>query len=58
MTAWLTANMANIVITAILVIIVACIIRKMIRDKKRGISSCGSNCAHCSLSGTCHNRQQ
>jgi len=58
MTEWLMANIANIVITAILVFIVACIIHKLIRDKKRGISSCGSNCAHCSLSGTCHNRQK
>ncbi|MCR4595218.1 MAG: FeoB-associated Cys-rich membrane protein [Lachnospiraceae bacterium] len=57
MTEWLMANIANIIITAILVIVVACIILKLIRDKKRGISSCGSNCAHCSLSGTCHNRR-
>ncbi|MBR6391558.1 MAG: FeoB-associated Cys-rich membrane protein [Lachnospiraceae bacterium] len=57
MTVWLMANIANIIITAILVIVVACIILKLIRDKKRGISSCGSNCAHCSLSGTCHNRR-
>lgn len=54
MTEWLIANTANIVITAILVIIVACIICKLIRDKKRGVSSCGCNCVHCSLSGTCH----
>ena len=54
MVEWLTANIANIVITAVLVVIVFCIIRKLISDKKRGISSCGGNCAHCQLSGTCH----
>lgn len=58
MTEWLTANIANIIITAMLVIVVACIIRKLIRDRKHGISSCGGNCAHCSLGGTCHNRQR
>lgn len=51
---WIIANIANIVICAVLAIIMAAIIIKLIRDKKRGVSSCGCNCANCSLSGTCH----
>ncbi len=38
----------------ILAIIVGAILAVMIIDKKKGKSSCGSNCAHCAMAGKCH----
>ena len=47
-------NIGTIIICAVLVLIVAAIIFKLVRDKRKGKSSCGCNCAHCAMSGTCH----
>ena len=49
MLVWLTANLANIIIIAVLVLVVTLLIRGMIRDKKAGKSSCGGSCASCGL---------
>ena len=46
MLAWLSANIGTILITLILLCIVALIIAKMHRDRKKGRSSCGGNCGH------------
>ncbi|HJD24286.1 MAG TPA: FeoB-associated Cys-rich membrane protein [Firmicutes bacterium] len=34
--------------------IVALIVRKLYRDRKRGRSSCGCGCDHCPSAGACH----
>ena len=47
MFAWLSANLINIVLVTVIVLIVALLIRGMIRDKKAGRSSCGGSCASC-----------
>ena len=52
---WLTANIGTILITA--GVIVALIIRSIVRDKKAGISSCGAKCGGCgacAMAGKCH----
>ncbi len=54
MFAWIAENIGTILITAALVLIVALIARKLIKDKKKGKSSCGCNCAHCAMAGSCH----
>ena len=51
---WITENLSTIVVSLILVLIVAVIIRKLVRDKKKGKSSCGCNCAHCAMAESCH----
>ncbi len=54
---WLTANIGTILITAGLIVIVALIIRSIVRDRKAGISSCGSKCGGCgacAMAGKCH----
>ena len=56
MLTWLTANLANILIVLALAALVAVIIATMIRDKKKGRSSCGAGCAHCAMRGSCHNK--
>ena len=50
---WLSANLVNLVIVAVLVLIVSFAIRSMIRDRKAGKSSCGCNCASCGACGSC-----
>ena len=47
MLAWLSANLINIVLIALIALIVGLLIRGMIRDKKAGKCSCGGNCAAC-----------
>jgi len=54
MISWLRDNLGTIVMTLILLVMVAAIIWKMWRDKKKGKSSCGCNCGHCAMSGMCH----
>ena len=50
---WLAANSGTILVALILLLMVAGIIASLIRDKKRGISSCGGNCAHCKMCAAC-----
>lgn len=48
MLAWLSANLINIALAAVILLIVGLVIRGMIRDKKAGKSACGGSCAGCS----------
>ncbi len=54
MFAWIAENIGTILVSAALILIVACIVRKLVKDKKKGKSSCGCNCAHCAMAGSCH----
>lgn len=58
MLAWLSKNIATIIICLVLAIIVALIIYNLVKDKKKGKSSCGCNCAHCAMAGSCHSANQ
>ena len=51
---WLSANLVNIALIAALVLIVALLIRVMVRDRRAGKAPCGGNCASC---GACHSCQ-
>ena len=51
---WITENLATILISAGLLLIVVLIIVKLVKDKKKGKSSCGCNCAHCAMAESCH----
>lgn len=55
---WISSNLANIIIVAILLIVVAFVVRKLIKDKKAGKCSCGNSCGSCSMSGQCHNARK
>lgn len=57
MLAWLAENILTIVICAGLAALLIAIAVKLVRDKKRGRSSCGCGCANCSMSGMCHNHK-
>ncbi len=47
MLSWIMANLATILISILLIVAVFLILRKMIRDKKQGKSSCGCDCGSC-----------
>lgn len=47
MLSWITANLATILISFLLIVVVGIIIVKMVKDKKQGKSSCGCDCGSC-----------
>lgn len=51
---WIVENLATIVIALALAAVVTGIIVGMVRDKKKGKSSCGGGCKGCPMSGSCH----
>lgn len=53
---WLIGNIATIIISLVLILIITSIIYKIIKDKKQGKSSCGCNCANCAMAGSCHKK--
>lgn len=55
---WLYENLATIIICAVLAGVVAAIITKLVKDKKKGKSACGCNCGSCAMSGSCHNHSK
>lgn len=54
---WIGANLGSILICTVLIAIVSLILRYLIRQRKRGGSSCGCGCAHCAMHGSCHPKE-
>ena len=54
MLAFIGDNLATVLVCLVLAAIVAAIIVKLVRDKRKGKSNCGCNCAHCAMAGSCH----
>ncbi len=50
----LQQNIWTIIIIAVLILVVALVIRSMYRDKKAGKCSCGNSCGGCPMNGACH----
>ncbi len=53
MLTWISANLANIAVAALLLLIVGLALRRMLWNKKAGKSSCGCDCASCPSCGSC-----
>jgi len=51
-------NIGSIAVLAVLLTVLALVAVKIIRDKKRGKSSCGASCANCPMSGKCHSAKK
>lgn len=51
------SNISTIIIGIVLAAIVGMVIVKMIRDKKKGKSSCGGSCAGCPSNCDCHQKK-
>ncbi|SCX12697.1 Virus attachment protein p12 family protein [Lachnospiraceae bacterium YSD2013] len=56
MIGFLEQNIGTIVISAGLIAVVALAVRSLIKDKKKGKSSCGGNCGSCSMGCACHSK--
>ncbi|MGN0563483.1 MAG: FeoB-associated Cys-rich membrane protein [Candidatus Heritagella sp.] len=54
---WISAHIGTILICLVLAAIVILILRSLIRQKKQEKSSCGCNCAHCAMHGSCHSQK-
>lgn len=54
MFAWIMGNLATIIISIILIIVVAAVITGIVKDRRKGKSSCGCGCAGCAMNGSCH----
>lgn len=50
--------MGSWIVAFVLIVVVALIVLKLWKDKKRGKSSCGSNCGCCPNSQLCHAKKQ
>lgn len=51
---WIMENIGTILICAVLIGIVSAAVVGLLRDKKKGRSSCGCGCAHCAMNVACH----
>lgn len=51
---FLLSNLGTIIVGVILLAIVAVIVFKVVKDKKKGKPSCGCNCANCPSACNCH----
>lgn len=54
MLTWLIDNLSKVLISLALAAVIAAIIAVMIRNQKKGKSSCGCGCSGCSMTGNCH----
>ncbi len=54
MLVWITTNFATILVCLILLAIAALIITHLIRNKRRGKTPCGCDCAACAPRGSRH----
>lgn len=57
MISWISQNLANIVICFVLILAVAFAVASLVRNKRKGRSSCGCNCSGCAMSGACHSKK-
>lgn len=55
MLTFLAENLSTIVVVLVLIAVVAAIVVYLRKCKKQGRSTCGANCAHCAMHGSCHN---
>ncbi|MBQ3391220.1 MAG: FeoB-associated Cys-rich membrane protein [Clostridia bacterium] len=58
MLAWLSNNLGTIAAALVVLLLSGAAAATLIRDKKKGKSSCGCNCAHCAMAGSCHKEKQ
>ncbi len=54
---WVTENLSTIIICTILLAVIAFIVASLIRNKRKGKSSCGCGCKECAMSGNCHSKK-
>ena len=50
---WLSENIWTLLIIALLILVVALILRGIVRDRRQGRHLCGGNCGACPMGGRC-----
>ena len=53
---WISENIGNIIAIVILAAVIAAIVIHLIKQKKRGTSSCGCSCGSCPMKNSCHSK--
>ncbi len=53
---WMQDNLSTIITAMVLVFAVICVVLVMLRNKKKGRSSCGGSCAGCVMASNCHKK--
>ena len=53
---WLSENWGTVLVALALLGMVTAIIRRLVRDRRQGKSTCGGNCASCPMGGACHKK--
>ena len=56
MLSWISANIGTIVICLVLITVVTAIMASLVRNCRKGKSSCGCQCSHCAMSDSCHRK--
>ncbi len=55
---WLADNLGTIIVALVLAGVMAAVIVGLVKNRKKGKTSCGCNCAHCAMSETCHSHRK
>jgi hypothetical protein len=55
---WLQNHIFTILIIAVLIAFFGFLVYTLIRDKRKGKSSCCGGCAGCAMAGQCHGHQK
>lgn len=55
---WIINNIGSIIVLLAVVAIVTLVIVKIVRDKRRGKSSCSCGCGGCAMKDTCHAKEK
>ena len=54
---WLTSNLGTLIAGLALIAVIAGVIVALVRNKRKGKSSCGCQCEHCAMAGACHGKK-
>ena len=57
MITWLLNNISTIIVSVIIIAVVILIVRKILKDKRNGKSSCGCGCKGCAMKDSCHGKR-
>lgn len=58
MLSWFITNLATIIVFLVVALVVGLVVLKMVRDKKKGKSSCSCGCGGCPLKDSCHSNSK
>lgn len=54
---WIMENLGTVVVSVLLLAAITAILVGMLRDRKKGESSCGCSCGGCPMGESCHQKK-